>query len=1044
MSSVFGPRNCGKRLRRTSTTSLVSSTASVVWVRNETCSGFGTSTSSASRTSCTMRIAWGASPWVPSTSSWPTCPTRKIVSPSLAKCRASACTLLTRGQVASITSRRRSSAVCLTAGDTPCAEKTTVASSGTWSSSSTKTAPRRSRSATTCSLCTICLRTYTGAPRCASANSTISIARSTPAQNERGLASSTRRGPAACAHSASAPLARRRLRNPWTPAAIVRGSRRLRSATSRTTRTTAKGRPSAASASQADSMSTASTPSSIHARRSAGPAIRSIERIGPTCTRRPRRRSAAARRALPGTGTGIASSRRSSVAHTMSPARSCGATPPQKPTTATAGLSTARPRAAAMRARAGPMPERTTVQPGTFGSAAASILSGAKTSSRLLIEDPPERHHREDLPVEVVVDVEVAGEARACVVGLVPAAVAALRLDEPAHGTLDRGASHAGRVEAEQRPRRLRRGRRAAPSPRRVAVGAEVLAEAAVLVLHPLEPGDGGARAWMLGEVADGKRGKDGAGPVDVVRTPAAEPRAVALLLAEQPVDPASRRVSGSEAFVREHLDHVRGHVGARRIGDGTEVAERKLCRQAARVVHVERRPPAVTGLHAERPRDAVLGRSPVLDARPPQREHDDGGVVDVGIVVVRELEREPTRLQVRPAHGPVTAYANLAAREPHRAAGDRFVTRVEARVEQGEHRERAVPDRRLAGLEPAALLVLDREPVEAGERVRDHGVVERIAERAQRDDRPHPRRLDAAPRTVCLLALDDPLLGRAERAPAQRSDRLPLVAVQAAVDEREEARPRLDRHDRLGSGAKLVDSERDGHVRSQRRRDRQRDERLPRPAAERVDGKRRARRQQDLLRRQHGHVLPRPEREQRQPHAREDARSLDAAEVADQLRGRAHVSRVRRIAREAQRHVRLDGRRHVGGTGVEGRPASVLALLRADPPRGRVLLLRREDAEVVPDEEVLRVDRHVRLQLALPPAVRMLEPAQVLAATGERAPCGVDTQRCGDAHATASTASCARPCARSESAPRAAARPLRTALSIVAGQPVFVQAPAR
>ena len=61
-------------------------------------------------------------------------------------------------------------------------------------------------------------------------------------------------------------------------------------------------------------------------------------------------------------------------------------------------------------------------------------------------------------------------------------------------------------------------------------------------------------------------------------------------------------------------------------------------------------------------------------------------------------------------------------------------------------------------------------------------------------------------------------------------------------------------------------------------------------------------------------------------------------------------------------------------GAGVEGRPASVLALLRADPACGRVLLLGREDAEEVADEEILGVDRHVRLQFALPPAVRVLE----------------------------------------------------------------------
>src|SRR6185437_1329715 len=39
--------------------------------------------------------------------------------------------------------------------------------------------------------CTICRRTYTGAPYRTSARSTISMARSTPAQNDRGAASST-------------------------------------------------------------------------------------------------------------------------------------------------------------------------------------------------------------------------------------------------------------------------------------------------------------------------------------------------------------------------------------------------------------------------------------------------------------------------------------------------------------------------------------------------------------------------------------------------------------------------------------------------------------------------------------------------------------------------------------------------------------------------------------------------------------------------------------------------------------------------------------
>ncbi len=58
-----------------------------------------------------------------------------------------------------MTDRDRSDASERTAGATPWAENTTVAPLGTSSSSSTKIAPRCSRSDTTRVLCTICLRT---------------------------------------------------------------------------------------------------------------------------------------------------------------------------------------------------------------------------------------------------------------------------------------------------------------------------------------------------------------------------------------------------------------------------------------------------------------------------------------------------------------------------------------------------------------------------------------------------------------------------------------------------------------------------------------------------------------------------------------------------------------------------------------------------------------------------------------------------------------------------------------------------------------------
>src|SRR6266540_1125695 len=191
MSSLGGAWIAGNRSRNTAMISLVSSTESVVWVRYATFDGSGTSTVRASSGEPTRITRSGACPLVPTTSSWPSWPMSRIVCPSRANRRASRCTFVTSGQVASITDRPREEAFAYTSGATPCADSTTSAPWGTSLSSSTNTAPFRSRSRTTCRLCTICLRTYTGAPRDSRACSTVATARSTPAQYPRGAARMT-------------------------------------------------------------------------------------------------------------------------------------------------------------------------------------------------------------------------------------------------------------------------------------------------------------------------------------------------------------------------------------------------------------------------------------------------------------------------------------------------------------------------------------------------------------------------------------------------------------------------------------------------------------------------------------------------------------------------------------------------------------------------------------------------------------------------------------------------------------------------------------
>ena len=75
-----------------------------------------------------------------------------MVKSSLAKRLTSWCTFVTSGQVASIVFKFRAAALACTAGETPCAEKITIAPSGTSSFSSTNIAPRFSSVETTCLL----------------------------------------------------------------------------------------------------------------------------------------------------------------------------------------------------------------------------------------------------------------------------------------------------------------------------------------------------------------------------------------------------------------------------------------------------------------------------------------------------------------------------------------------------------------------------------------------------------------------------------------------------------------------------------------------------------------------------------------------------------------------------------------------------------------------------------------------------------------------------------------------------------------------------
>src|SRR5262249_45397446 len=152
--------------------------------------------------------------------------------------------------------------------------------------------------------------------------------------------------------------------------------------------------------------------------------------------------------------------------------------------------------------------------------------------------------------------------------------------------------------------------------------------------------------------------------------------------------------------------------------------------------------------------------------------------------------------------------------------------------------RERGVPDRRLARLEPPFVALLDREATESVQRTGERGVIERIPLEVQREHRVHPRRLDPAPRSVRLLALEDPLAREPACELAQRPDRMALVPLQRAVEALEAPLPGREGMDHLAalSHAELAERERQRSYRPVGADDGERHDRLARPAREVVD----------------------------------------------------------------------------------------------------------------------------------------------------------------------------------------------------------------
>ena len=406
---------------------------------------------------------------------------------------------------------------------------------------------------------------------------------------------------------------------------------------------------------------------------------------------------------------------------------------------------------------------------------------------------------------------------------------------------------------------------------------------------------------------------------------------------------------------------------------------------------------PPSAALHRQRPAQArcdraTLGR--VVGQRDAvQRHQHHRRVIDVGIDIVVELEGPAAGGRVGVLHLPVAAAEDLLLQHPFARPDERGMVRGEPGVLQRDRGQAGVPDGRQAGLGPqharrvgaglAGERLLAREVAEARQPLLHDGMVERIAQGAQGQQRVDPGRLDAGPGAVGLLAVEQPALGRAQRPMMQRSHVVALQHAQDAVQAREEARPaqRVARPaDREvaplpGVAPQLLDAGagRHGGRGPQAEDDRDRHDRGARPGGELVDVEREPAGQQHEPGRHGRQAVPVVLVEEGQPELREDPRPGDAA-VGQHPVARAHHMRgVGILAGQLQREVGLDGRAELPRAAVPLRPIALRLLMMPQVAPDLRPDLAVGDAQVVREQQVLRRDRHVGFELAPPVAVAVL-----------------------------------------------------------------------
>ena len=231
--------------------------------------------------------------------------------------------------------------------------------------------------------------------------------------------------------------------------------------------------------------------------------------------------------------------------------------------------------------------------------------------------------------------------------------------------------------------------------------------------------------------------------------------------------------------------------------------------------------------------------------------------------------------------------------------------------------------------------------------------------------------------------------------------------------------------------------------LRAQRHQHQQRGGDGARPVRDLVQMEREPARQQHDLHRHHRHAAPRHLAEQRQLRPGEDIAAFGPAGAQNRLAGSPHMRGLRVVADDLQREIRLHAGRQIERAIMEQRPTAMRGLGGAQIVADLALQIGVDPVQKMLEQHVFGRDGRVRLKLEHPVPVGALMPPQRRAGAVD----GVihyfiaGRVRYVARHHPGSVGASLGHCAPSKFA---AVRPDLMAPSMVAGNPVAVQSPAR